>query len=505
MSAENFPERLVVWTRWKRARSWLRGAGAFVALTVALVLARRGEVGLWDWDTYGRLKFIHHYQPDRFLDGHVLYHYLMRGLMNVGLRDVTAVVVVTALGAAAFLWLLAWICRREGLSLPATALVLVAATFGSPGLVELYLLTEDNVLYLPVVLGIFYVAFQAGGERRAVLRRGVWLGLLFAVGILINVSLLVLLFALAVAPLLAKREPLRARGLVVAGGTALVAYYAAHVFPFTGAKAALHEFLPQALRLADFQQSNTSLFSMARLDQYLGGLRATALTPSVHLMRLPPGLYALLTGALPHVLAALALCLAGWVLLFRGGSLRAALWVRLDLLALFGVAVVFPYFYEPALIERWDVLWVGCLFALVPFLRSKPSNFAVGLVALMIALQAVGTTVAVAHHYGKAWADPAFVQMRAAAGEVRERHSDPLVLPFWVDRLLLADLTNQVPGRTIYLVRDDGAELACFRIVDLMERPVSPREVRRALRVGAHVYVDPALSPHTLGLLGREP
>ena len=501
MTQEDAPPQ----TNWQRARAWSLGAAAFAALTAALVFVRRGEVGLWDWDTYGRLKFIHHYQPERFLDGHVLYHYLMRALMVLGLRDATSVVVMTALGAAAFLWLLAWICRREGLSLPATALVLTAATLGSPGLVSLVLLAEDNVLYLPVVLGIFYVASQSGGERRAVLRRGVVLGALFAVGMLINVSLLVLLFALAVTPLLVKREPLRASGLAVAAGTALVVYYVAHVVPFTGAMPAVNEFLPQALRLTDFQQSSTPLFSLARLDQYLGGLRATALTPSVHLMRLTPGLYAVLTSSLPHLLAALAACLLGWVLLFRGGALRTALSTRLDLFALFGVALAFPYLYEPALIERWDIFWVGALFALVLLLRSKPSAFVVGLIATLVALQGVGTVVTVVHHYGGAWADPAFVQLRAVAAEVREQHSEPIVLPFWIDRLLLADLTKQVPGRTIYLVRDDGAEVACFRLFDLMERPVPPGELRRALRAGAHVYVDPSLSPHSLRLLGRDP
>ena len=42
----------------RSARGALNFGGAFLALVVLLVLERRGEVGLWDWDTYGRTLFI---------------------------------------------------------------------------------------------------------------------------------------------------------------------------------------------------------------------------------------------------------------------------------------------------------------------------------------------------------------------------------------------------------------------------------------------------------------
>lgn len=491
--------------RWARAQTPAALLGAFALLTALLMPLLGHDTGLWDWDTYGRLQFLRHYQPERWLDTHVLYHSAALALMALGLRDVTALVALTAGGAAAFLVLLGWLCRREGLAWGPTALVLAAASVGSPGLVALCLLLEDNVLYLPAVLGLFALALQVGGEVEGQLRRGVVMGLLLAVAMLINVSLLVLAFPLALAPLQLRTDRARAVRMVAALATAVTAYYAAHVAPFTHAKVALDEFLPRALRLQDFHQSSTPLLSLARLEQYLGGLRAMALTPDLHLMRPPPRLYAALLGPLPEFLLALALCLAGWVLLYRWAELKAALRARLDLLGLLGVALAFPYLYEPYLIERWDVAWVGALVGLVALLKARPTRFPLAVVGAMLALQGAGTVITVVHHAGRAWADPAFLQSRAIAQDIRARGADPVVLPFTTDRLLLADFVHHLGGATVYLVRDDGDALACFRLVDLIEISVEQLEPTQALRAGRSVYVDPALSPHVRQQLGLGP
>ncbi|MHB8878718.1 MAG: hypothetical protein ACYC8T_33885 [Myxococcaceae bacterium] len=480
-------------------------AGGFCALASLLFLALRIDEGLWDWDTYGRLKFIHHYQPDLWLDGHVLYHRVMQGLMAVGVRPVASLWAMTAAGAAAFICLTGFICRREGLSGRATALVMLAATVGSPGLVSLFLLVEDNVAYLPIVLAVFYLLYREDRDPAAATRSGAALGVLFAAGMLINVSLLVLLFAGLCAPLLWRRQRLRAVRLLTALGVALVTYYLAHLLPFIGAKVALHEFLPQALRLQDFAGSDSALLSGARLGQYLGGLRAVALTPSVHLMRLPPWVLTALVSWAPKLLAALYLALVAERVLARGGELWAALKQRLDLAALFGVAVVFPYFYEPALIERWDIFWVGLLLGLVVLMKTRPSRLAQGLVLAIIALQAAGSAVAITHQYGGAFAEPGFVQMRTQLQDVVAHDSDPVVLPYDVDRLLLADLVTRSGARTVYLVRASGNELICFRLFDLMERPAPLAELQQRLRSGNSVFVDPALSRHSLRLLGVAP
>ena len=486
--------------------AWL---GLFIGLTLVLVRERSGEVGLWDWDTYARLQFIHHYEPHIWVDGHLLYHGVMRVLMAFGFRDLSAIEVETAAGAAALLCLLGWICRREGLSIRHTTLVVAAATLGSPGLVDLYLMLEDNVLYLPIALGTFYLLYLRHAVRRDAVRRGVILGALIASAMLINVSLLVMLFALAAVPIvwLWLRDRDRALGLVIAGGAAAAVYYLAHLVLFPGAKIALHTFLPQALHLQDFAQSTTPLVSFARFEQYRGGLRAIAIAPSVHLMTLGPVLRLILLGILPKLLVVLGGTLVVWLVRFRRAELVTAFKTRLDLLALVAVAGTFPYFYEPNLIERWDLFWVGCVFALVPFFKLAPSRFAVGIVVSIIALQGVGTVVTVAHHYGLGWATPGVASLRATAADINHRRSVVAVLPFEIDRLLLADLKYRVGAKTVYLARDEGGTLSYVRLIDLVEVPADLGELRAALAAPANAdaYIDPALSPRSRAALGPTP
>ncbi len=477
-------------------------AAAFVALVGILVLARYGEVGLWDWDTYGRLQFIHDYQPDKYVDGHLLYHGVMRVLMAVGCRDATAMAVETAIGASAFICLLVWICRREGLSTASTSIVVAAATIGSPGVIALFVLAEDNVLYLPLALGAFYLLYLRHADRRSALLRGVVLGVVLAAAMLINISLLVIVLALITAAVVVALvgDRTRALGLCVAVGTAIALYYLAHVVPFTGAKVALHEFLPKALGLQDFHLSTTPLVSLERFAEYRGGLRAMALTPNLHLMSAPPGLRAALVGPLTVILALLAVVLCVWCVRYRRAELLGGLRTRLDLLAVYGVSVVFPYVYEPYLIERWDLFWVGYLFALVPLLAAKPSRFARGLVVAMIAVQSIGSIVTVAHHYGAAWVDPGIARARSIATEIIARDSEVVVLPFSENRLITADLVYRIGLRPIvYLVRDDGV---CIRLFHLTEVTVEVSEVLQALRSGKRVYVDAALSPERRRAVG---
>jgi hypothetical protein len=491
----------------RKVRSALVMVAVFVGLTLVLVRERSGEVGLWDWDTYGRLQFIHHYEPHIWVDGHLMYHGVMRVLMALGLRDLTAIEVETAAGVAALLCMLWWICRRERLSTAHTWLVLAAATIGSPGLVELYLMIEDNVLYLPVVLGVYYLLYMRHAGRRDAVRRGIIVGALIAIAMLINVSLLVMLFALAAAPLVWLRDRTRALGLVVAGATAVAAYYLSHVVLFPGAKIALHAFLPQALHLQDFAQSSTPIVSLARFEQYRGGLRAMGVAPSVHLMTLGPVLRVILLGVIPKLLVVLWGTLVVWLVRFRRAKLLTALRTRLDLLALIAIGLTFPYFYEPNLIERWDLFWVGCLFALVPLFKLAPSRFAVALVVSIIALQGVGTVVAVAHHYGLGWDTPGLAATRATAEVIKQRRGNLVVLPFELDRLLLADLKYRLRARTVYLVRDDGSTVSCVRLIDLVEHPVEIGELQTALAApgNADSYVDPALSPRSRAALGLAP
>lgn len=487
----------------RSGRGVLAFVAALVGLTLIFIRERSGEVGLWDWDTYGRMHFIHHYRPDVWVDGHLMYHGVMRVVMAVGLSDLAAIQVITAASAAGFLCLLWWLCHREALSRAHTWLVLAAATIGSPGLVELFLIAEDNMLYLPVVLAVCGLLYLKHADRRDAIRRGVAVGVLIAAAMLINVSLLVMLGIIAAAPLLWVRDRTRALGVVVAGASALATYYLAHIVPFPGAKNALHQFLPQALELRDFAQSTTPLVSLARFEQYRGGLRAIGLAPSVHLMNAGPWLSTVLLGVLPKLVAGLWLALAVWLVRWRRTELLAGMRTRLDLVALVAIGLAFPYFYEPNLIERWDLFWVACLFALVPFFKLRPSRTAVALVVAIVTLQGVGTVVAIAHHYGVAWAQPQLAQARAMANDVRARNSKVVLLSADIDRLLLADIVFRSGPRTIYLLARDGA---CFRMLDLVEVPVELAEVQRVVAAAhASVYVDLAVSPSMLGALGLAP
>lgn len=479
-----------------RRSSWAV-LGGFVVAIVVLVLVRKPEVGLWDWDTYGRLEFIHVYNPTRYVDGHLLYHGVMRVLMGAGFTDVGAVVVETALGMAAFLALLATIAIRAKLRGREVALVLAAATIGSPGLVALVLMSEDNVLYWPIVLAAFALAARPTGDRRAELRRGLALGALLAAAMLVNISLLVLVFVLPPAIAILVWRPAdrpRALGLAVALVATLALYYAAHVVPFGGARIALHEFLPEALGLHDFHLSSTPTVSLARFAEYRGGLRAMALTPNLHLMAPPDGLRALLVSVLPLALVAGVATVLAWVVARRRVAAYAVGRARIELVGLFAIALVFPYFYEPSLIERWDVFWVGALFALVPLLAARPPRVIVGVLAALIAIGGVGTTVVVVHHYGAAWTDPTFAQWRAAIRVIRARHAEVVVVPYAMPRLLLADLAYRIgAGPRLYLVRDDGA---CFQFVYMTEQPVERAFVTQLVREQrATAWLDPAVAP----------
>ncbi len=373
--------------------------------------------------------------------------------------------------------------------------MLAASTIGSPGLVSLFLLAEDNVLYLPLVLGVFALFARRSVEARGERRRGVLLGVLLAAAMLVNVSLLVLLFPLAVAPWVARRDPARAGGLAVAGLTALGVYHLAHLVPFTGALNALHAFLPQALRLQDFAQSTTPLGSAARLEQYVGGLRAIALTPSVHLMRLTPALDAALRTWIPAVSCALALALVVQLVAARGQALGAALRARPELAAALLVSLVFPYLYEPALIERWDLFWVGGLVGLVHVLRARPSRAVVATLVALVAIGSVGTGVAVAHHYGRAWADPAFVAARSVSARAVRAPGTSVVVAHGLAPLVLADLATRVAPRDVFVVDDAPGGPRCVRLALLGEVAVPVAEVRAAVARGA--WVDPRLSVRT--------
>jgi hypothetical protein len=345
-------------------------------------------------------------------------------------------------------------------------------------------MAEDNVLYFPVVLGIFCLQYQIGGR---VLLRGLALGALLGIAMLINISLLVLVLALVpAAALVAIRDRRRALGIVVAIATAVALYYLPHV---TGSRVALHEFLPKALGLEDFGTATAPLVSLERFELYRSGLRAIAVAPDLHQMVVPAGLRWTLLELLPWFVAACALGLGGTIVTTRSRELWHAALARIDLVATLAVGVVFPYFYEPFLIERWDVFWIGALFVLAQLLR-KPTRLVVGIAIAMICAQSIGTLVTIGHHYGR-WPDPHLQQARIVARDIALRNRDVVVLSYAIDRVVLADFLFRIGGEPrVFLVRPDGA---CFRVVFLGEYTVTLADVRWAVQTGRRPYIDPAV------------
>lgn len=474
-----------------------------LALLAALsVLALGDREGLLDWDTYSRLQFMPGYRPDLYHDSHILYHHLLRWLHALGFSFYEGVQLLTASSYAAFVVLLWQLCRREGLAPRRHAYVMAFATVGSPGLVALFLAMEDNVTYFPILLALFYLLPRDAETSRENVRLGVYAGLLVALGMLLNVTALIFLLALLALPVLAILGFSRATArLSVMIGVALAAYYLAHFTIFRGCRIALHDFLPQALALKDFAQSSTPLFSAARVGQYLGGLRAIAWAPTVHFMQLPRAWAGPLLSYLPW---ALALLYAPLVYLFvrtrpRDGGARERLFLGL---VAYGLALTFPYFYEPALIERWDIFWLGAIVLLVAFLRRPMVPVARALLLLVLLLQVGGTLLVVSNHYGLSFVSPLLSETRKLAVELRQKRVRVLVLPRRATPIRVAYLRHHVPGALIHLVDRDKGRLRVYLLFGLREVAIPHGVLVDRLRRGQARYLDAALERGIVSELG---
>ncbi len=484
---------------WKQRAIWIV---AFVVLSALLAVLLVVGNGLWDWDTYQRVQFMPVYRDDVTADTHVLYHHALRALMVTGFSPSASIVVLTATSAAAFLLLVLRVAIHLGLSLRARIFVVFAASAASPGLVALFLLREDNVPYIPILFALYWVLYRAPVDRSAATRDGVLGGVLVAIGMLLNISLLVIPIALVAPCVLWRWMPLRAYRAAVIIAVTFATYYLVNLTLFHGSRLALHEFLPQALALKD-PTTHVPLVSTTRLAQYVGGLRAIALEPSVHMMHVPDVLRTALVVVAPKILALL------YALVFVDTLQRdrRALWMslrgRLDLAAVAGVAFGFPYLYEPTLIERWDVMWAGLVLVLIVRWARSPSRRSRALIIAIVILQSLGTAITVAHHFGVAFTDPTIADLRAATERIDAEGRDPLIFPYDIDRLYLADVATRTPGKLLYLVHDAGSSFLAYRVLYLHEHPVPLAEVRWALDHARLPYLSPAVTPRMRTALGR--
>lgn len=282
--------------RWLAAGDSLSPSFGWAVLVFAAALSAgmgllSDRHGLLDWDTYTRIHFIESYRPDLHIDAHLLYHHVQAWLMGViGLTPIRSALLVTAMSYAAFVTVMFSLCRREELSHRQMALVLGMTILGSPGLFWEFLAAEDNVAYLPVLALLFYWLPQPTRGTRENLYVGVACGALVALGMLINITSLVFLFAILAAPLLAwGGQKSAAVRLVVMSVVAIGLYYLSFLTVFYGCRIALHEYLPEALRLQNFDSSSGSIFSALRLEHYVVGFKSIAWLPTTHFMFHPDG------------------------------------------------------------------------------------------------------------------------------------------------------------------------------------------------------------------------
>ncbi|MFK7986050.1 MAG: hypothetical protein AB8I08_08460 [Sandaracinaceae bacterium] len=468
-----------------------------ISLAAAGVYLALNDGSLLDWDTYQRLRFIEHYRADAGPDTHVLYHLILRGLIGLGLSPLQSVFFVTAASWGLFLVTASEVARARGLAGAPRLMAVIVVAVASPGLIALVLSAEDNVAYFAPLLLAFHLLTHSADTERAERTRGSLAGILLAIALLLNVTVLLYLVTLPLAlvcmGLGQRRDAVR---LGLAGGTMLVVYYLAYLTAFRDVPIAMHAFLPRALGLQDFDQSRAPLLSTERVAQYLGGLRAIALTPTLYRMTPPHWVATLATAWAPA-----ALCLAYVALLVRAwhrvrGTIEARRWLAPAALA--GLAFVFPYFYEPVLIERWDWAWLWLYLGLISTLRSRPRAGAEVVLALVIAVHAGGALLVVSHHFQRRYEHDEESDLRALVDSM-PRDTNPMVLPAAINRHHLAYIAHRRPSRRLFLIGDDAGVPQCVELRrPLLEQALPCATAMQAVDRADAPFIDVAVGPDLL-------
>lgn len=441
---------------WKQ---WLFCLCAVGVATAALFFIQSGQSSYLDSDTYGRIAFIENYQPQNTAaDAHILYHHLLAAAIHLpGVTPERGVFLLTALFFALFLATVFWVCRQHQLSVPNQRLIFWAVTLGSPGLVSLFYLAEDNVAYFPILFLLFHLLLRPAAEVRSNVKIAVLCGVLVALGMLLSVTVLVFLGLVVVVPfaLIAERTDVVLRiGITIA--VALAVYYLAHALLFPGCAFALNDYAKQAIDLKDYTASATDqmlrqsqsyssemvnhvprLFSLERMHLYLGGLRSISIAPTLHTTSLYEGDPAVLVnlgfarlGLTELILFVYALGFAATVVAIgvwfvrQGGGARESFRQRPMLWALVAIAFGFPYAYEPHLIERWDIGWLLLLYLLVRGLASGtlPAVLRNAVIAMLL-LQSVGSVALAANHYGLLFRSEELTRFDSLARQARESNA----------------------------------------------------------------------------------
>jgi hypothetical protein len=467
------------------------GSVAFAALAGLLTSV---SPGLRDWDTYERILFLPVYDIGAGTgDTHVLLHRVGHALTGLGVASRDALLLLDAVGFAALLLAGVYVAWDRGLTGRRLGLAVAALAVASPGIAAMLLMIEDNVLYHAPLLLTFHFLTTAPAPASVEARRGVAAGVCLALAMLTNITALIFLFVLPLSGLLAvlgrRGEALR---VAVAPIAALGVYYVAHLTLLAGAPIALHTFLPQALALQDFGPSRTPLLSFERLGELFVGFRAIALRPTLHAMAAPGWLEVALSLVAPVAL------LAGYVALAARGlhvgrAPADGIGPCVTGAAVLFLALAFPYFYEPILIERWDMFWLVLWLGLVAVLAQPLSRGAAAVLGAVLLLQLGASGLVFANHVGGAFISVEEAATQRTLEEASRDDASTVVLPEDIDRQHLAHLYAHLQDHDVFMVGADGECLQ--EAFPLRELPRPCDDVAAEVARAPHAVIDGRVPP----------
>ena len=459
-----------------------------VGFSVAHFLTTDGNL---DWDTYGRMAFMPMYDPHIGGDTHVLYHRVLWWLQELGVSPQRGVFGVTGFFYGTFLVMVDWVGRRRGLSEAQRLLMFALVILCSPGVWTMTWMAEDNIGYLPPVLGYLHLMTCARGTLRQEVLRGIAAGTLLGIALLINITVLIFFVLVPVGLLawcLGRREEALRSLLTVA--VCLTGYYSFHAFAGYGADIALHEYVVKAASLEDFGEDTAPTISWLRLKQFVWGARAMFLTPGINRMELPTNLDNLVRVYLPGVVFVLYAALGAWTLRRRGHR-EWAVWPLLPA-SVVGISLVFPYFYEPLLIERWDMFWLCHILGAMALLKSRPRMGMEVLLAFLVLIESAYTTLVFTHHFGGKFRMAVDQDTIEVIDEINTSEPEAVIFEAGVDPTQMARVAHAIRGTPVMLVGETAGRLQCVRLTHwLGRREVACSRLASALRdVDVYVHWD---------------
>ena len=450
-------------------REWVVLGSIFAVFAGLSVLAVSVPLTILDYDTFQRLSWVDEYdwactvvqsgysKPDT----HVLYHGVLNLLTSLGLSAEWAIRTLNGLCFGGAVALLARIARREGHTRAGVATLVFSFGFATPGITCLVVMGEDNIGYLlPLLLVFDWLSRDASGRRENVVY-GLLAGAALCAALATNVTALVLLFGAASIPalwLLGQRTT--AVRWVVMLVTALALY--AHLFLtyFPSCPAALPYFFEQAISFQDDSPAASPLLSLLRVEQVLGGLRAMAVTPTVH--RMSEGF--LRMGYLEVLLPLVIVTLCAWIAWVSRGQLHGRLQTmarRPDLLWTGLLLVAFPIAYEAHLVERWDMAWVFGFWLIakygtqirVPMLPMR----------LLVGAQGLASVFVVLHHVGVVGETERDARSRQLIREARAEGARTIAAPMELHDNYGAFLQYHLPQTRLVFVDAEEAPPTLFQ------------------------------------------